>query len=103
MFHKSNNYGFISIVILLCLKNVFKLNNFGWFSKNEFHFHKSCQLLSPNNLYNKFCYFITDDWEEAHEKLSELIKNNNIDVKSYFKDSLLENDDSQDVSLLLIL
>lgn len=36
-----------------------------------------------------------DDWEEAHEKLSELIKNNNVDVKSYFNDSLLENDDSQ--------
>lgn len=60
------------------------------------------QLLSHSNLYIKF-YFIIDDWEEAHEKLSELIKNNNIDVKSYFKDSLLENDDSQDVSLLLIL
>lgn len=47
--------------------------------------------------------YFSDDWEEAHEKLSELIKNNNIDTKSYFNDSLLENDDSQEVSSCIIV
>ncbi|KAG8178303.1 hypothetical protein JTE90_026274 [Oedothorax gibbosus] len=38
-----------------------------------------------------------DDWEEAHEKLSELIvERSNLSGNSVFNDSLLENDESQD-------
>ncbi|XP_035217353.1 protein PAT1 homolog 1-like [Stegodyphus dumicola] len=37
-----------------------------------------------------------DDWEEAHEKLSELIKKNKLVPHSVFNDTLLENDESQD-------
>ncbi|GFW25796.1 protein PAT1 1 [Trichonephila clavipes] len=37
-----------------------------------------------------------DDWEEAHEKLSELIIRKNDLGNSVFDDSLLENDESQD-------
>ncbi|GFY64162.1 protein PAT1 homolog 1 [Trichonephila inaurata madagascariensis] len=37
-----------------------------------------------------------DDWEEAHEKLSELIIKKNDLGNSVFDDSLLENDESQD-------
>lgn len=43
--------------------------------------------------------FFVDDWEEAHEKLSELIiEKSNLSGNSVFNDSLLENDESQDVS-----
>ncbi|GFU15463.1 protein PAT1 homolog 1 [Nephila pilipes] len=37
-----------------------------------------------------------DDWEEAHEKLSELVIRKNDYGNSVFDDSLLENDESQD-------
>lgn len=43
-----------------------------------------------------FGHAANDDWEEAHEKLSELIIRKNDLGNSVFDDSLLENDESQD-------
>ncbi|XP_042903343.1 protein PAT1 homolog 1 isoform X2 [Parasteatoda tepidariorum] len=42
-----------------------------------------------------FGHAANDDWEEAHEKLSELIKHKNLSSTSTFNDSLLEHEDSQ--------